>query len=112
MHWIALSCVLATACLASDEVSGRWNIGGPGGCQADHAIYVELSDGGQHTSEYFACGGGRFSIAPPTSAEHRWLSLSDTAGDALFGTAHRELTGVADDVDVGLILFEPIDPSR
>jgi hypothetical protein len=102
-----LCCVLAGACLPSTEISGHWNIGGPGGCQSGHAIYITISDGGQHTAAYVPCSAGRFEQETPSSSSYAFVHFSEMDHDVVYSSAEIELRNASADMDIGLVTFIP-----
>ncbi len=112
MRWFAVVCLALISGCTFNEISGRWNVGGVGGCQVGHEVQVEIRDGGEtYFRKTYDCGEREFSGGVPSSVERFWIQLDEFKDDGGpymgYGSVTIEVDHVTDDFSIGLVLFQP-----
>jgi hypothetical protein len=110
---VIATAVLSGCLLPSNEISGRWNVGGDGGCTAGDIINVSApGDYGDDDTAQYRCTDRAFSINVPEDL-HEFAVVFDVwpladRGQEIGATV--ELTRVIDDFNLGLVTFVPVTP--
>jgi len=114
MRWLVAVCsVLLTGCLfPTNEIRGRWKVGGTDGCHVGSRISVGVNVGSNEIyGEDYACTNEEFSIGVPAEEQDFVVEIDEiTRGYVVVATADVQLARISGDFSIGLVYFVPVQP--